>query len=134
MPKKKSFRTIGEDTAIMPDLIAEAVVEIANRLLGGSSPDGVFDERDIGIYIGRLAEQAETLYASNTDFRKKIRSNANHGNAGRDYLYAFMQHWLASRLLKDSGNRPEWHRALVDSGFSVGSPVLLVQGMATPIH
>jgi hypothetical protein len=116
MPRKTTtVQSIGLDTGIMPDMVAESVVEKAAVLL-----DAGFSERDVGYYAGRLVEQAETLYLNNPDFRKKIRSERDGGNAGRDSLYAFMQHWLSARLLKESANRADWRRILVDSGFSVG--------------
>jgi len=114
MPKKTP-RSIGLDTVIMPDVIAESVVEQAERLanLGLS-------ERDLGYYAGRLVEQAETLYQTNPDFRKKVQAG---GNRGRDHLHAFMQHWISSLFIKDTGNRPDVRKALIDSGFSMGSSI-----------
>ena len=113
--KKYPIRTIEKDSGVLPDVVAERVVEIANHLLGSE-----FDEREIGYYAGYLVTTAEQVYQSSEQFRKKLRSEARGGNAGRDHLYAFMQHWLSSKLLKDSGNRPEWRKKLVDSGFSMG--------------
>lgn len=112
MPSEKMPRSIGQDTGIVPDVVAESVVEKAFKLIHETP-----DEREIGYYAGRLVEQAETLYHINPTFRRKIRSR---GDAGRDALYSYMQHWISSRLLQDSGNRSDWRRALVDSGFSMG--------------
>jgi hypothetical protein len=110
---KKTVRSIDEDTGIIPAAAAETVVEKAARLTG---MDSVTD-REIGFYVGRLVETAETLYRTNLAFRKKLQAS---GNKGRDHLYAFMQHWISSMFLKDSGNDQKVRRALIDSGFSMG--------------
>ena len=92
----------------MPDVMAEAVCERAARLLDIPA----VDER----LIEYLVDHARHIYSINPDFRKKVRSEANQGNAGRDYLYMYMCHWIASELVKGGASR----RMLVDSGFSMG--------------
>lgn len=46
-------------------------------------------------WIGFLAERAEVIYAHNARFRQLLRQR---GNAGRDWLWAFMRHWLSARI------------------------------------
>ena len=111
MTKRKStIRTIEEDTGILTIAMAEIVVEKAARLVSNEG----FGSQDLYFYVGRLTECAETQYHSNPTFQKKVQGS---GNKGRDYLYAFMQHWISSMLLKNS---PAVRRALVGSGFSMG--------------
>jgi hypothetical protein len=105
--KEKSF-DIEADTGIMPDVLAETVCEDAARLLDIPS----VDER----LIGYLVKYASNVYSHNPRFRKQVRSEANQGAAGRDYLYMYMCHWIASELVKGGASR----RLLVDSGFSMG--------------
>lgn len=111
--RERPPRSIGLDTSIMTDIVAESVTEKANRLANLD-----LNERELGYYAGRLVEQAEVLYHSNEGFRSKVRE---HGSKGRDYLYAFMQHWITSLLLKDTSNRADIRHALIDSGFSMGN-------------
>ena len=105
--KEKSY-DIEADTSIMPDMLAETVCEDAARLLDIPA----VDER----LVGYLVDYANTVYSHNPRFRKKVRSEANHGNAGRDYLYMYMCHWIAGELVKKGASR----HLLVDSGFSLG--------------
>jgi len=79
-------RTIETDTPLLPLFIAEAVVAEAGGFLQTELPDD---------FARRLAERAEHLYNVNPGFRRKLRAR---GNAGRDYLYSFMRHWLHGLL------------------------------------
>jgi hypothetical protein len=106
---EKSY-DIEADTSIMPDVLAEAVCEAAAHLL--DAPDVARDER----LIKYLVDYANNVYSHNPRFRKKVRSEANQGNAGRDYLYMYMCHWISGEL----GKRGHSRRLLVDSGFSMG--------------
>ena len=78
----KQPRTIETDTPLLPRFIAEAVVADAGGFLKTELPED---------FARRLAERAEHLYRVNSDVRRKLRAK---GNAGRDYLYSFMRHWL----------------------------------------
>lgn len=113
MPKTKPIGTIEDDTGIVVEIAAEAVVNKAADLLGRDLPADVL--------AAYLAGHAEATYQASPSFRKKVRSNADHGNRGRDLLYAFMQHWLSSKLVRESDGNPAVRRALVDSGFSSGA-------------
>jgi len=62
------------DTSIMPDVLAEAVCETAAHLL--DAPDVARDER----LIKYLVDYANNVY-STIPLRKKVRSEANQGNA-----------------------------------------------------
>ena len=85
--------SIEHDTAILPWAMAEAVVDDVQNLTGVSLKNHLAAEK-------HLEKTAETIYSVNKVFREKVKSEADHGNAGRDYLYAFMKHWLASWLRK----------------------------------
>ena len=84
---------IEKDTQIIPWIMAEGVVDAAQAITGESIKNYHAAEK-------YLTEHAEAVYAHNVTFRKKVQSEADHGNAGRDHLYAFMQHWLAAWLRK----------------------------------
>lgn len=81
--------TIEEDTPIMPDIVAETIVEQVQAHVGEILPDN---------YASDLVQRAETIYSKNGTFKQAIRAP---GNKGRDTLYAFMRHWLAGILHKD---------------------------------
>jgi hypothetical protein len=104
---------IESDTSIIPDSLAETVLEDAARLLGRPLDD---ERRRL---IDHLVERAEHFHTGNPKFRKNVRSEADHGNAGRDYLYGYMCHWISSELLKAHPSR-RTRKMLVDSGFSMG--------------
>jgi hypothetical protein len=91
------MRTIEQDTPILPFIVAESVIGKAEQLTNKSIPVAAVDY---------LVERAEQVYRHNKTFAKKIRAS---GNAGRDHLYVFMEHWLAAYLKK---NDPEIHGAL----------------------
>jgi hypothetical protein len=125
MPSKKkpstsSARSIQEDTSIIPEAVAESVVCEANALLDWNIEEDI--RSDI---IGYLSGYAEAVYANNSGFRKKIRSEADNGNAGRDCLCAYMRHWLSAELLKScpADDAAKIRRILVSSGFSMGHEI-----------
>jgi hypothetical protein len=80
---------IERDTQIMPWLVAESVLGEASRWLGTELPAEWADWLDT---------RAERIYAHHAHFRRNIRSG---GNAGRDWLYLFFRHWLASRIKRE---------------------------------
>lgn len=107
---------IEHDTGIMVNVVGDTVIQQASLLL---NIDLRSTQHDL---IGWMTGYAEAVYANNPHFRKKIRSNANGGNAGRDWLYSFMQHWLSAEILRRCGNgeKSQIRNALVSSGFSMG--------------
>jgi hypothetical protein len=89
-----SVKTISEETVILPVVVAGAVIsELAVYLQGKGIVLKVGDE-----LADKLADKAEHCYAKNSAFRKRLRSQANQGCAGRDWLYAFMRHWLSAEF------------------------------------
>ena len=117
--------TIEGDTGIMLDVVSDAVIQQASHVL------------DIDLrttqpnLMGWMTGYAAAVYANNPKFRKKIQSNANQciydhlgdgGNAGRDWLYSFMQHWLSAEILRrcGKGEKSKIRNVLVSSGFSTG--------------
>ena len=90
--KKPKGHRIEDDTPILPYMVADNVIdEVGNCVPLDMSPA---EQRALA---DKLADRADTVYASNETFRRKIRGR---GNTGRDTLYAFMRHWLASELKK----------------------------------
>jgi hypothetical protein len=105
--------TIEDKTGIVVEAVANGVILQASEII-----DTTLDDRSL---LGYLVGHAEATYQANARFRKQINSNADHGNRGRDTLWSFMQHWLASKLLKDNNNPPIMRRLLEQSGFANGS-------------
>ena len=105
---------IEHDTPLVPQAVAVAVWEEASLWLGEPLPRR---------WIAQLTARANTAYGGNDRFRRLLR---RHGNAGRDWLWAFTRHWLAALIRK---HRPELHARLPGS-YSVGHP--LPQKMSVP--
>ena len=95
------------ETPIVPSAIAATVVEEAGVWLGQPLPRR---------WIRELTAYANTVYAHNSHFRRKIRGK---GNRGRDYLWAFTRHWLAGLMWE---RRPQLH-ARLPADYCVGRPL-----------
>lgn len=111
--------TIEQDTHIMTDVVAEAVVDQVTAYLAdkGRTDLATRIATDRPALEKHLVEHAEAVYANNEKFRKDVRSKRDKGCRGRDTLYAFMRHWLASEMRKK-------HREalrLMPAQFSVGA-------------
>jgi hypothetical protein len=76
----KRTPSIEQDTPIRPDVIARCVHEDAGVWLKHPLPRR---------WIRELTARANTVYARNERFRRKIRGA---GNQGRDHLWMFMRH------------------------------------------
>ena len=62
-------------------------------------------------YVPWLTRRARQLYAVNAKFNRRLR-----GASGREWLHAFLRHWLTGRLIRE-------HRQLarrIPSGFAIG--------------
>ncbi len=81
---------ISDETPIVPCIVADIVISEARTFAS-------FDNDSAESYI--LA-RAENCFEKNKSFRRKIL-----GNKGREYLYAFMRHWLAAHLLDNGISR-----------------------------
>ena len=92
------------DTQLMPWLIADTVCGEVSRFLGVEIP---------ARYSDWLDAKAERCYARHDHFRKLMRGR---GNAPRDWLYAFMRHWLAALLDLE---RPDLYQCLPED-FNLG--------------
>src|SRR5437773_2848981 len=104
---KQRIRRIESDTPIVPRAVMEAVCEEAGVWLGQPLPRR---------WVPELTAYANTVYAHNPRFRRKVRAP---GNRGRDYLWAFTRHWLAGLMWE---RRPQLHARLPNS-YSVGHPL-----------
>ena len=98
---------IESDTPIVPRAVMEAVCEEASVWLDHPLPRR---------WVRELTAYANTVYAHNPRFRRKVRAP---GNKGRDYLWAFTRHWLAGLMWE---RRPQLHARLPNS-YSVGHPL-----------
>jgi hypothetical protein len=95
------------DTPLRPRAVAEAVWEEASVWLEQPLPRR---------WLRELIAEANTVYAHNPRFRRKLRAN---GNSGRDWLWAFTRHWLAALIHE---RRPQLHRRLPNS-YNTGDPL-----------
>lgn len=88
------LKSISEDTPLIPEIIADQVIAEA-RQKHSDLPEGLCD---------RLCVRAEMHYQQGKQFTRKIRSSK-----GREWLHAYMVHWLAAILIR--GNFP--HREII---------------------
>jgi hypothetical protein len=91
---------IESDTPIVPRAVAEAVWEEAAVWLDEPLPRR---------WRSELIARANTVYARNARFRRTLRRD---GDAGRDWLWAFMRHWLTALIRR---HRPHLHARLPQS-------------------
>jgi len=77
---------IQDDTPIEPYAVAEGICLEASDWLGEPFPQA---------WVAELAGRAGVIYAHNARFRRLLRKP---GTAGRDWLAAFMRHWLYGLL------------------------------------
>jgi hypothetical protein len=85
------------DTQLMPWLLAETVCAEASQFLDVDLP---------ARYAAWLEAKAELCYSGDRHFSKLMRGR---GNAPREWLCAFMRHWLASFLHLE---RPDLYKRL----------------------
>jgi hypothetical protein len=77
------------DTLLMPDAIAESVVQEAERFLKAEFPAN---------FTERLAAKAHYLYPRHRHFKKMLN---RPGNFGRHNIYVYMRHWTAGWLKRE---------------------------------
>jgi hypothetical protein len=77
------------DTLLMPDAVAESVVQEVERFLQSELPAN---------FAERLAAKAHYLYPRHKHFHKMLN---RPGNFGRHNLYVYMRHWTAGWLKRD---------------------------------
>jgi len=117
-PRKSLFDPIETDTAIIPGVVAETVIEQASRLTGLSlSKNTIW-----GSMYGRLVEQGRAAlsrghqvfarkYAAETRARLPLRFHAT-----LDFQHAPQGHRKPNRCSS----------SLIDSGFSIGTDARLI--------
>ena len=92
------------ETPIRAQAVAVGVCDELSGWLGEALPRG---------WVRQLIAEAGTAYACNERFRRRVRGkNAN----GRDYLWIFMRHWLAAKVLE---RRPHLH-TLLPAAYNTG--------------
>ena len=106
-PRRKVAPSRIAELTPLPRAVAEAVHEEASVWLRHELPDA---------WISDLAEKADTIAAHNPHFQRLLQ---RPGNAGRDWLWAFMRHWLSGLLHRHS--RPL--HARLPSSYSAGLPL-----------
>ncbi len=85
------------DTMLVPEWIAETVVQEAERFLVADLP---------AAFTARLAAKAHYLYPRHKHFQKLLK---RPGNMGRNHLYMYMRHWTAAWLKRE---RPAHYKKL----------------------
>jgi len=106
-PAQRPAPRIEVDTPLVPRAVAEGVCEEAGVWLDQPLPRR---------WIRELTARANTIYAHNPRFRRKVRGP---GNLGRDYLWMFARHWLSALLWE---HRPQLH-ARLPSSYNIGHPL-----------
>lgn len=82
----KKINKIGKVVpALIPSLIAETVLEKA----------GIEPTKDI---VDWLTSFMNYQFNTNEGFRKNVKSKADNGKYGRDFLYAFLEHWVKGKM------------------------------------
>jgi hypothetical protein len=104
MGTREARSSIARDTPLVPRAAAEAVWEEACRLLAEELPHD---------WIGLLTERAETIYQRRGNYHRRLRGA---GDTGRDWLWAFLRHWLAALVLR---HHSDWYRRL-PAGYAIG--------------
>ena len=92
------------DTPLVPRAVMEGVCEEAGIWLDQPLPHR---------WVRELTAFANTVYAHNPRFRRKVRGK---GNSGRDYLWMFARHWLSALLAE---RRPQLS-ARLPSDYRIG--------------
>ena len=95
-------KLIEEDTPIVPEIAAGAIVDEAARLAPDHADELLSRRAEL---VAALAARANATYKANPNsvWSRRIRSGGNRGsNRGKDTLYAFMRHWLAADLKRNS--------------------------------
>ena len=82
----KSRPNLETETPLVAQAVAEGVLEEAAVWLRTELPRN---------WVRQIAAQARRTYARHPHFRRLMRSP---GNAGRDWLWAFARHWLATLI------------------------------------
>ena len=106
------------DTLLMPDAIAESVVQEAERFLQAALPED---------FAERLAAKAHYLYPRHRHFRQVLNCR---GNLGRDMLYMFMRHWTCAWLKRE---RPGLFKQL-PRDYAQGRPLPVTAPGLPPGH
>jgi hypothetical protein len=95
------------DTPLRPRAVSEAVWEEVSVWLEQPLPRR---------WLRELIAEANTVYANNPRFRRKLRAN---DDSGRESLWVFTRHWLAALIHE---RRPHLHRRLPAS-YNRGHPL-----------
>lgn len=106
-PRSSRRPQLAECHALIPIAVARHVVDEVSLWL---------DEPLPARYAAALAFRARRCYAHSSSFREKIR---RAGDAGREWLYLYLRHWLAARLYAE---RHELYLRLPAS-YSSGVPL-----------
>lgn len=107
VPPAPKPRRIMDETYIIPEAVARSILAEVARYSGCMLPPDL---------EGTLIRRADLHYNRTPSFAEKMRAP---GNAGRDTLRAFMQHWLAAEL--QALKHPAF--AKLPQSFWVGEPL-----------
>ncbi len=94
----KKIKTISQARPeLLTWLVAETVIE----------RHGLIPTKE---FVGGLVARANFHFNTNENFKKNILSKAKGGNAGRDYLYTFMNHWIEAKYWVRYGFLPDAYK------------------------
>ena len=105
LSSKPARLRLDRDTPLLPRIVAESICAEAATWLD--------DDRPLA-FAPTLAARAMRLYACNPAFARRMRAADNEG---REWLRAFLRHWLAARLHRE--HRDLYQR--LPSSFSLGA-------------
>ena len=99
----KKIKTIHQTIpALLPWLIAETLLEKEGY--------AIYGEVQMKEMVSGLVARANFHFNTNENFKKNILSKAKGGNAGRDYLYTFMNHWIEAKYWERYGFLPDAYK------------------------
>lgn len=101
-PSLRELPRLERETSLAPYVIADVVCREAMHCVRTELPMR---------YETWLVRRARQLYATNCAFNRRLRSAA-----AREYLYAFLRHWITARLRREY---PRLARLLPD-GYAIG--------------
>ena len=107
--RRARHRQLEDCTPLVAIAIARQVIDEASRWLGEPLP---------ARYAAGLAHRARRFFVHSPRHRRRWIASPD---AGRDWLYTFMRHWLAARLHTE---RPALH-ARLPHDYNTGAPLAL---------
>lgn len=112
---KQVASSIEKDTPILPWIVSDTVVAELSAYFHnkGMDKEGAIISSESCRLSDYLTSYAQAVYQRSDDCRKQIQAK---GNKGRDWLRAFMRHWLSAQI---AWSHPDIFRK-IPSEFKLG--------------